>query len=590
MTIFANRYEIVRKLGEGGMGEVWLGLDLEMDRQPVALKFVRREMSSDTRAIGDIRREVINSQKLTNPGIVRVHYLNKHESVYFITMEYVEGENLNDRLARYKDEGHNFSEAEVLEIARFLCPVIDYAHEQRVLHLDIKPSNIIAVKGGGYKIMDFGISGAAHESMTRLTRAMGYSSGYAPPEQITGRQVDRRSDVYSLAATFYDLLAGKPPCPSEYAAINVMPEAISGVSPVINSALLAGLSKDPEERPRTAGMLLGMLECKTTESIVIEPKPTVPTEPQTIVPTPTPTLQPTPRPVPAPSIRRTRLHALLWGILISLLLMATVIIGANTKWFGFAGGKSAAEEDTNETYETKVVGPELKLVRVSGGTFRMGSNENEWEIPVHTVTVGRFWMGEVEVTVGQYVMFLNEIRPNANQSGQWISLDQYTHITQNGNNYYADSGWENHPMVNVSWYGAEAFCKYYGLRLPTESEWEYAAGGSNHYRYPWGNEFDSQKCCCIGNQGKGSPGTMPVKSFTHNDYGLYDMAGNVWEWCSDWYDVYPGASGYAQVTKKYKVLRGGSWYYAADNLRCSSRGRYVPTGMSDGRGFRVAGD
>jgi len=263
--IFAGRYRLLKHLGTGGMGVVVLAEDIEKGNVLVALKFVRSELANDTRAINDLRREVVNAQKLTDRHIVRVHDLMKYGDRYFISMEYVEGEDLNTRLGRYQEHGRNFSVEEVLEVARDVCPAIDYAHEQRVLHLDIKPGNIIAMKGGGYKIMDFGIARSAHESMTRISRAPGWTGGYAPPEQIEGRQVDRRADVYALSATFYDLLAGHVPHPTYVAKKNVDPEPIKGVPDNVNRAILKGLAKNPDDRFRTAGELLMALEGERVE-------------------------------------------------------------------------------------------------------------------------------------------------------------------------------------------------------------------------------------------------------------------------------------------------------------------------------------
>ena len=244
--------------------------------------------------------------------------------------------------------------------------------------------------------------------------------------------------------------------------------------------------------------------------------------------------------------------------------------------------------------KTKTVGPGIKLVRVPGGTFQMGSNEGDAdEKPVHPVTVSSFYMGETEVTIGQYVAFLNEMKPSSSQLQQWISLDQDAHITQSGNSYYADSGWDDNPVVNVSWYGAKAFCEQYGLRLPTEAEWEYAAGGPQHFKWSLGNEFDGKSYCYAGYQGSGSPATKKVKSFSANGYGLYEMSGNVWEWCSDWYGDYQSDSQrnpQGSTSGQYRVLRGGSWLHGATGLRCASRGYHAPAYQSLIFGCRVSGD
>jgi len=272
--LFAERYLPVRRLGKGGMGEVWLAQDTLKSNLPVALKFVCSELANDTRAINDLSREVINAQKLTHSNILRVYELMKYKNTCFITMEYVAGEDLNARLGRYQQQGHNFSLEEVLTCARQICPALDYAHDQKVLHLDIKPSNIICDERGNFKLMDFGIARSAHDSMTRVSRPLGYSGGYASPEQVRGRTLNRCTDVYNLSATFYDLLAGKVPCSTEDAIKYEIPGPIYGLPTQINETLLAGLNKDPKERPRSAGMLLVLLEGKKAE--IIEPAPLEP--------------------------------------------------------------------------------------------------------------------------------------------------------------------------------------------------------------------------------------------------------------------------------------------------------------------------
>ncbi len=181
----------------------------------------------------------------------------------------------------------------------------------------------------------------------------------------------------------------------------------------------------------------------------------------------------------------------------------------------------------------------MKLVDIPGGTFEMISIGE-------TVTIDDFAISETEVTWGQYYEFLNAKQPGPVLRKKWIKLigeEESSHISKSGKTYEVDEGWANHPAVNVSKAGAKAFCSYYGLRLPKESEWEYAFGGPEHFEYPWGGEFDDTKLCFKGNRGDGNPKTMPVKSFSSNGYGLYDVAGNVWEWCAG-LDL---------------VLRGGSW-------------------------------
>jgi serine/threonine protein kinase len=260
--LVANRYKLLRNLATGGMGDIWHARDLIDGLGDVALKFIRPDFARLKWPIDFLEREVMNSKKLTAPTVVRVYDLDQEGDTYFVVMEYVEGEDLDVRLERYKtEEGRNFTVGETLAVARDVCRAVDHAHGKNVLHLDLKPGNIMAVDSGGYKLMDFGLASSYGTRATRERRAPGYSSGYSPPEQVLGRQIDRRSDVYSLAATFYELLAGERPHDStDYATAYEIPEPIKGAPEHINATLLAALSKAPAGRPDSAMELLEALE------------------------------------------------------------------------------------------------------------------------------------------------------------------------------------------------------------------------------------------------------------------------------------------------------------------------------------------
>jgi len=258
----------------------------------------------------------------------------------------------------------------------------------------------------------------------------------------------------------------------------------------------------------------------------------------------------------------------------------------------------SAGNGTESTGDAKVVGPGIKLVKIPGGTFQMGSNEGEAdEIPVHSVTVGSFYMAETEVTNQQYCTFLNSKRPDETTRKSWVLIRSDTNVWpteiwyENGT-YRPTRGYENNPVNSVSWYGTDEFCKYYKVRMPTEEEWEYAAGGPNHYKYPWGNSWAEGMCCNNRDWSKQLDPcpTVAVKSYSANGYGLYDMAGNLWEWCSDWYDVYPGGSRTVNMGNKYRVLRGGPWDDVAAFMRCAHRGDGDPSLLGNDYGFRVAAD
>jgi len=262
----------------------------------------------------------------------------------------------------------------------------------------------------------------------------------------------------------------------------------------------------------------------------------------------------------------------------------------------FVIGIELTSNDQKADRSIRVVGPAVLMIYVPAGAFMMGSNKLPEAKPQHEKSVKSFWLSEAEITFAQYVTFLNDARPSVEERSKWIKDDQeskFSHIFYYFNKYECDPGWENQPVQNVSWLGAKAFCDFYGLRLPTEAEWEYAAGGPEHYPYPWGIEFDPEMCCSSLNNSGRTPPTMPIRSFDANDYGLYDMAGNVWEWCEDWF--YPGYNlGEKQKLEEGepmgKVLRGGSWLDDEKTVQVFVRQWGKPEDMKSYNGFRPAMD
>ena len=240
-----------------------------------------------------------------------------------------------------------------------------------------------------------------------------------------------------------------------------------------------------------------------------------------------------------------------------------------------------------------------EMVLIPAGEFRMGGADDEArnsEQPVHSVYVDAFYMDKYLVTNAQYKVFVDanpqwrkDLIPDAYR-------DDFYLYDWNGGSY--PDGKRNHPVDGVSWYAAMAYARWAGKRLPMEAEWEKAArGGLVGMKYPWGNTIDENLANYDGNVGD----TTPVDRYMPNRYGLYDMSGNVWEWCFDAYDgnFYanppprnPVAGG--QVgnnftnVKSNRVLRGGSWSNGARNLRVATRFRNTPTLTVDVYGFRCA--
>ena len=250
--------------------------------------------------------------------------------------------------------------------------------------------------------------------------------------------------------------------------------------------------------------------------------------------------------------------------------------------------------------------PPEGMVLIPAGDFQMGSEDAEArprEQPIHTVYVDAFYMDKYEVTNLDYKKFVLA-NPQWQKSRIPRSLHSGSYLKHWTDNNYP-TGKANHPVTYVSWYAAVAYSKWIGKRLPTEAEWEKAArGGKSGLKYPWGNTISSARANYGQDPRVGD--TKAVGSYAANGYGLYDMSGNVWEWCLDAYDENFYFSSprrnplsdvntlgnanliiddYANV-KSSRVMRGGTWTSTAQRLRVAHRGSYSPAGASTSSGFR----
>jgi len=239
------------------------------------------------------------------------------------------------------------------------------------------------------------------------------------------------------------------------------------------------------------------------------------------------------------------------------------------------------------------------MVFVQGGTFQMGSNEYD-EKPVHTVTVSDFYIGKYEVTVSEFNEFINatNYKTDAEKKGysyiwdgSWTKKNGVTWKCDVKGNTRSMNEYD-HPVIHVSWNDADAYCKWKGGRLPTEAEWEYAARCGNKskgYKYSGSNTI-SNVAWYSGNSGSK---THLVGLKQPNELGLYDMSGNVWEWCNDWYGSYSSSSQTnprGASSGSYRVLRGGGWYYSGSSCRVASRSLSNPDLSDSNVGFRFVRD
>lgn len=232
------------------------------------------------------------------------------------------------------------------------------------------------------------------------------------------------------------------------------------------------------------------------------------------------------------------------------------------------------------------------MVYVPAGTFEMGRLPDTYrQFGSYTATLDAFWIDQTEVTNAQFAAFLND-QGNQFEAGiTWLEIEQVENaqIELRDGLFQPESGKADHPVVEISWYGAHAYCQWVGGRLPTEAEWEYAARGPDGHLFPWG---DADPTCELAQFGGCGDFSLPVGSFPAGAswVGALDMAGNVWELVADWYGEYPGQpqlNPTGPQSGEDKIARGGSFGSAPDTLHAAYR--FYGVGNWPSLGFRCAG-
>jgi serine/threonine protein kinase len=254
-TLLAERYRIVALIGRGGMGEVYRAEDLKLD-QDVALKFLPEKLVEDGAALARFHREVRIARDISHANVCRVFDIGEANGVPFISMEYVDGEDLSTLLRRIG----RLPQDKAVEIARQLCAAIAAAHEHGVLHRDLKPSNVMLDDRGKVRIMDFGLAGVATE-----IQGSEISSGtpaYMAPEQLAGKEVTAQSDIYSLGLVLYEIFTGKRAFEAsnlndllrlrEHSSVTHPSQLVHDLDPLVERVILRTLEADPASRPKTA--------------------------------------------------------------------------------------------------------------------------------------------------------------------------------------------------------------------------------------------------------------------------------------------------------------------------------------------------
>ncbi|MBD3413669.1 MAG: protein kinase, partial [Candidatus Aminicenantes bacterium] len=282
-TVFANRYEVIEELGHGGMGRVYRVED-KKTKEELAFKFVNPHISSDQNTIERFARELTIAHQITHKSVCRMHHLGEEKGHYYITMEYVKGEDLKSFIKRAAP----LSTARSLSIAKQVCEGLAEAHKLGVVHRDLKPSNIMIDKEGNVRIMDFGIARSVQSKGLTGRGVMIGTPEYMSPEQVEAKDVDQWSDIYSLGVVLYEMTTGKLPFEADTPfAVGVKqkseaPKEPRELNPQIpddlNRVILRCLEKDRNARYQSAEELCSELDkiekgLPTTDRIVPKKKP-----------------------------------------------------------------------------------------------------------------------------------------------------------------------------------------------------------------------------------------------------------------------------------------------------------------------------
>ena len=652
-----NSYRIERVLGQGTFGITYLAYTtvtvegdlgkLQTEIQVAVKEFFMSDINGregstvttggSSELFGKYRhkfaREASNLAKLKHRGIVKVIETFEANGTSYYAMEYCGGGSLDSRI---KSRG-SLPEAEALRYFVQIAEALQYMHSRRMLHLDLKPGNVMLRSSGEAVLIDFGLSKQFNDNgePESSTTIGGGTPGYAPIEQAnykedSGGKLPVAMDIYALGGTLYKMLTGERPLVASDVLMHFPEEPLRAhnVSDSTIAALRRAMQPKPTDRYSSVADFAAAIGSEATE---LQPNPESDQLPDPVPP------QPNPNPVPQAEPKAQRRKWLPWvvGVVVAVVAFVAVMLLRPEQQQPIEAPDNLAEvvaqvadtllsaadtltvveqplqqvapaqqqpqrpepkpqqpaqqqpqrptqqpepEPVQQPQRQQSNLPEIEMVYVKGGTFTMGATPEQGndalddEKPAHKVTLDSYYIGKYEVT-----------------QKLWKAVM--------GNNPSAFKG-ENLPVTNVSWNDVQEFLsklnKMTGknYRLPMEAEWEYAARGGNRsvgYKYSGDGSHRIGNIAWYG--GNSSNRTHEVGTMSPNELGIYDMSGNVLEWCQDWYGSYSSSSQRnpkGPNSGSYRVLRGGSWNsYTPEECRVSRRNyslgygnRYI--------GFRLA--
>ncbi|NBU97411.1 MAG: hypothetical protein EBS19_04195 [Spirochaetia bacterium] len=550
-----GKYVVQKALGEGGFGRVFLAEHIGLKQ-----KHVIKVLSADSSRSTDIRSRFFQEAqviaKLKHPHIVPIMDVAEYGGRPYYIMSYLERGSLEDLLLKEK----KLSVDSALNLVSKLLSALSEVHKKGIIHRDLKPSNVLLDESGEPILIDFGI--ARVDEVGGAKTRTGFSIGtpqYMSPEQLDAKPINLTTDLYSMGIMLFELITGKPPFEGSLSSLVTQHNTakLPNVSGKIENSKLAesiqvvlqkACAKEPSARYSSAkemrGAVEGLIQAKS---------------------------KPNPEWEKMEAEHKKRMEELRKKEE-ELQARERVVVQERKV-------DVVANPITSKTY-TNTFG--MEFILMPAGEFMMGAvpqdkNASDDEEPQHKVRITKpFYMGKYPVTQEEWEKLMGNNPSKFKQAGKRA------------------------PVETVSWNDCQEFIKKLnqkeGLtyRLPTEAEWEYSArgggsGGSTIYTYGDDASKLGDYAWYDGNSGST---THPVGQKKPNSLGLYDIIGNVWEWCGDWYDgeYYknnPNEDPKGADKGEYRVLRGGSWRSYAGRCRLSNRYGNTPGGRFDCYGFRL---
>ena len=624
-----GHYEVLQVLGRGGFGIVFRAFD-EMLQRVVALKVMAPQLAATSPARKRFLREARSSAQVRHENVVQVYEVAEQPLPY-LAMEFIPGETLQQKLDRVGP----LDVPETLRIGRQIAEGLAAAHATDLIHRDIKPGNVL-LEGGQHKvkITDFGLARAADDASISQSGIIAGTPMYMAPEQAQGQTLDQRADLFSLGSVLYQMASGRPPFRANgtvavlkrVAEDNPRPirEIIPETPPWLCDIIAKLHAKNPDDRYQSAREVADVLaDCEA------QLKANARLKDYSRIPRSTP-----------PRSGRWK-----WAAVAAVLLLPVIVLGV-TEFAGVThllrlgpprkdadqpGPAANAAFDAKEAQEasakqlgvsietTNSIGMKLRLI--PPGKFMMGSSKEEidywlklkqdgWfkelllsEGPQHEVEITQpFYMGQTDVTVGQFRQFVKATgyKTQAERDGGAERGFPNGGFKEVANTDWLNPGYaqtDDHPVVCVSWNDAVEFCQWLSeqegktYRLPTEAEWEYSCRAGSKGRWSFGdNEGELWDYARVRGNSQGH--TWPVAGLKANAWGLYDMHGNVDQWCEDvfdpnYYKTSPPKDPPGPAAGDERVTRGGLWLWGADASRSAMRHKVNPAARANFGGFRV---